>query len=139
MKKKRYLEFLVNNNNSSKILWKKLNELKIYNKPQAFLIPETLNKPNEINNYFSQYSKNTNPPDQNLIQSYSQNINQNKEHFNFSTVTITEVDTCLADIKSIATGPELINLKIIKLCCPTILPHITNIINSCLLESVNGS
>lgn len=134
--KKRYLEFLVNHDNSSKILWKKLSELKIYNKSSTFLIPEILNKPNQINDYFLQYSKNVKCPDQNLITSYSQNIIQNKYSFSFNTVTIAEVENCLADIKSGASGPDLTNLEMIKLCCPIILPYITNIINSCLLDSV---
>lgn len=136
--KKRYLEHCVNNNiNNSRLLWKKLNELNIYNKCFNSILPESLDKPNEINKHFLQYSSNTASVDEHLLQYYKQHLITNIDQpFTFNTVTEETVKKMLLEIKSLAVGADQISLDIILLSCPRILPFLTNIVNSCILDCV---
>ena len=134
--KNKYLEFCTNNNNS-KILWKRLNNLNIVNKPCVMPLPNFLNKPSDINDHFLQFSKNKQPADPNLIEYYLNNKKANvSEKFSFSTVTTDQVKSQLFSIKSLAIGSDCVNLEMLKLCCPRIIPFLTNIINSCILEGI---
>ena len=134
--KKHYLQYTIENNKSdSKVFWKKLNELSILSKNKSNNIPNNLNNPNEINKYF--LSVNSIPStDNELINFYNNNkkfgINAT---FSFYTVSESVVKDCLLNIKSTATGADQINLEMILLCLDRILPFITNIVNSCLLEN----
>lgn len=55
--KKRYLEFCTNKHNN-KVLWKKLKNLNITNNVNIRYIPDSINNPTNINNFFLQFSKN---------------------------------------------------------------------------------
>lgn len=99
-------------------------------------LPTHLNKPNEINNYFSQYTSASRQVDVNLLHYYKHNNKVDlNERFSFFPVSLDEVKKCIADIKSTSTGSDGINIDMLLLCSPVILPYVTNIVNSCLLES----
>lgn len=44
--------------------------------------------------------------------------------FSFATVGIEEIEVYLNKIKLLSTGPDLINLEMILLFCPKVLPMI---------------
>ena len=76
-------------------------------------------------------------PDANLIRFYKNNLKQNfNSLFTFTAVDDTVVYKYLLEIKSTATGADKINIHMLLLCCPYILPVITHIINTCLLNGV---
>lgn len=56
--------------------------------------------------------------------------------FSFHSVDESVVREALLQIKSAATGSDNININMLFLCLNRILPFITNIVNSCLLDSV---
>lgn len=136
--KKCYLEFCINNNgNNSKALWNKLKELNIYNRVTTNTLPEIFNKPDEINNHFMQFSNNLSPPDNELLHFYNNNLKTNfKDLFTFTLVSDVIIYKYLLEIKSKSSGSDGINIDMLLLCCPHILPFITNIINTCILEGV---
>lgn len=134
--KKAYLQFCADDNNS-KVLWKRLKNLNIVNKPTVMPLPNFLNKPSDINKHFLHFSTNKQPTDPNLINFYLNNTKINPHiKFEFVAVGTDEVKSQLYSIKSFALGSDLINVEMLWLCCPRILPFLTNIINSCLLEGI---
>lgn len=134
--KKSYLEYCLNNTiNNSKALWAKLRELDVYSKKSVNILPELLNKPNEINQHFLQFSTINSTPNRHTLEFYKNNLKTIfASLFDFYTVSENVIKECLLEIKSLAVGADKINLDMILLSCPRILPFITNIINSCLLE-----
>jgi len=120
----------------SKKLWKDLRQANIHTGKNNSDIPSNLNNVNEINNYFLTVLNN-NTPDPNLLQFY---INNSKDiltgKFEFAEVTEVEVLRVIDSISSLSIGNDGISIKMIKLCCPFLLPFITYIINYCLLNAV---
>lgn len=135
--KKAYMEFcLTNYKGNGKMLWKKIADLDIHNKKCKEPIPNALNIPNNINNYFLQFS-NYSVPDPDVINSYLSSLKINSEYsFSFSLVDENIVFKHLSELKSKALGHDKLSLEMLLLCCPYILPYLVNIINTCLLESV---
>ena len=135
--KKQYLQCTINTTcNNSKHFWKKLENLNIHSKKTCLLsIPDSINDPNKINTNFLKYNFNANGIDKNLINFYQLNLKTNPlPQFNFSTVSENTVRDFLFKIKSNATGADQINLDMILLCADVILPFLTNLINSCILD-----
>lgn len=133
--KKAYLEHKLRNNDS-KLIFKELKILNICQKSKTE-IPSELSDVNEINNYFVNSLPTTedNVTDD-LILYYNNNKHRNFcNEFSFCLVDLENVAKLISDIKTTSVGSDGVSISFVKLCCPYILPFITNIINSCLLES----
>ena len=137
--KKGFIEFQFNRY-KRQVPWKELYDLNVHSKPNNSLIPMNLANANEINNFFSTYVANTKNPDLNLLNHYLQNIESSLlNSFEFSFASTNLIEKLITESKSNATGDDGINSTLLKLCCPTIIPYITHIINSCLEQCVYPS
>lgn len=121
------------NNSTPKQCWKILRSSNIYERKTKSDIPENLKKVNEINNFFVNALPATNPSDD-LIQFYKNNV-LCSARFEFQQVNEFTVYKIINEISSNAIGCDGINITLIKLCCPHILPYVTHIINFCLTEN----
>ena len=135
--KKHYLQHTINTNiNNLKHFWQKLNDFNIYSKVIPNQIPDALNNPEIINKHFLNLTSNI-PIDAEILNFYKNNFKLNFfSYFEFTTVTESTVRKCLFDIKSSATGADQINLDMVLLCSDRILPFLTNIVNSCILDNI---
>lgn len=131
--KRAYLQFQIENNNYNS-LWRDLSDLSIYTKNTKKEVPEHLSDVNRINHYFVT-SNITNNPDLHLLNYYSNNKKENVGNFEFTLTTNEEVRKILNSIKSKATGADGLNINLILYCCPFIIPFITHVVNSCILEN----
>lgn len=121
--KKAYFDF-VSRSNSNRSLWKHLEFLEL-NKKRKTNIPEHLADVNLINNFFIDSIQKPN-----LTFSHNTKTNSNTPNlFKFSTVSENEITVIISSIKTPAMGADNINIKMINLCCPYIIPYITDIIN----------
>lgn len=100
-------------------------------KTSTSIIPENLCKPNEVNQYFID-----SVPglagfvfDRELYTFYNNNRLTTAE-FSFRDVSDFDVEKAVWSVKSNATGYDRLNVKIIKLCTPHVIPFIRDIINS---------
>lgn len=117
--------------NKSKQLWKKMSNWKIVNKsPNS--IPEHLNNPNLINNYFLDNI----PPlnvDSTVISNNVLNLNNANNHpqfqFQFTLVAEEDILASLNSIKSGAIGIDGISISMLRLCLPFCLGPLTHIVN----------
>lgn len=67
---------------------------------------------------------------------YYKNNRLNNNNFKFQTENEFTILKIINDISTNATGCDGVNAKLLKLCCPHIIPHITHIINFCLSNNV---
>jgi len=116
-------------------LWSELGKLNIQGKSSK--IPSELSDPNQLNLHFvSNPQVSGGIPDE-LYDYYWSNVKDGvNSYFSFSLVSIEEVGRVVASIRSNAVGSDFITIKMISLCCPVILPVVTHIVNTCLLEGV---
>nr|CAH7727233.1 unnamed protein product [Callosobruchus chinensis] len=136
VEKKKYLESCVNEcRGKSQTLWKKLRRLNI-SKSRVSSIPGELDNPNELNKHFLQFSAINSSTSDDLRRYYRLNKNPKvTSSLEFHTVSEEFVKEKILNIKSSAMGADHINLDMVLLCLHKILPYITNIINSCILEN----
>ena len=133
--KKQYLQHTINNTiGNSKLFWKKLNNLNVHSSRQHIKIPDNLNKPTDINNHFLSSNSN-NSVDIDVLNFYNNTMPQITSLFHFVTVSEDTVRKHLFELNSVATGADQINLDMILLCIDGIVPFVTNIINTCVLEN----
>lgn len=100
-------------------------------------IPESLKKPNEINNFFRNSIPITSIDHKDIIEHYTNNIKESvTSAFHFQQVSEIDVLNTIIHIKSNAVGTDGLTIGVIKLCCPFILPYLTHVINFCLRNSV---
>lgn len=114
-------------------IWKDLELLNIRKKEK--IIPENLNDVEKLNYYYINSIPNL-PVNQNIINYYQNNVKDNIGDFNFRIVSENEVQKILYSIKTNSQGSDGLNIKMLLLCCPYILPYITHIVNFCLQNSV---
>uniref|UniRef100_A0A6P7H3J1 Uncharacterized protein LOC114345670 n=1 Tax=Diabrotica virgifera virgifera TaxID=50390 RepID=A0A6P7H3J1_DIAVI len=101
------------------------------------ILPEFLNRPNEINSHFLSNALTNMPLNLNLLHFYNNNVRKNFSHlFKFETVGEIFVYQLLLEIKSKSTGSDLLTIDMILMCCPLIVRYVTNIINTCLANNV---
>lgn len=131
--KKAVIEHKITNNNN---MWTELKKLNILNFKNKSSIPIELKDVNKINDFFISSTKNDFIPDQDLITFYSSNTKPSVNPFNFHMITENDILKIISNIKSKATGHDGININMIKLCCPYILPFLVHIFNSCIEKSV---
>lgn len=121
------------NTKSPKELWRCLKRNKIISE-KSREIPSDLNNADDLNDFFVNSIPILQPPEETL-NFYKKNkaVNSN---FCFSEVNDLFVYETICSIKTNATGCDFLNSKLLRLCCPHIVPYITHIINHCLNESV---
>lgn len=131
-----FVNFCVSKSFNMKLLWSRLRSLDVVSGPSQTVIPHEYSNPTEINNYFLSVSK-AEKADRDLLNFYTSHCYTNfSRKFKFNLVQEDTISKILNNIKSNATGPDNINIHMILMCCPFIMPYIVNIINSCLLDSV---
>lgn len=120
-------------NCSLKEKWAELRKLNVL-KNKTKNIPNHLKNVDDLNIYFTQIAQNNNNPKPDLLNFYKNNLLHNQS---FSFIQIDEELVCkvILDIKSKAFGADNLNITLISLCCPFIVPYIAHIINSCIGNS----
>lgn len=113
--------------------WRELKKLNI-TREKSRVIPNHLADVNALNKFF--VDSDPGSPDDELLNSYSNSPRLTADGFVFSPVTRDTVSKIIMNLKSGATGCDEININILQLCCPFLIPHITHIINCCLETSV---
>lgn len=90
-----------------------------------------------INNFFvNSVANNTNLPKQDLLEFYYNNTLPNIINpLDFVLSTENEIFNIIKNIKTKATGSDNINITLIHICCPYIIPYVTHIVHECILTS----
>lgn len=114
--------------------WQELNKLNVISK-KAKSIPENLKNVTELNRFFSTFANNIKTPNDALINFYNNNPLNIVQKFKFEEVSEEYVAGIILRIKTKSCGTDGVNITLIQLCCPFILPFITHIINSCIHHS----
>lgn len=128
--KKAYLNFKLRNPNKT-VIYKELKLLDMINQKRVCDIPDNLSDVNDMNHYFVQSHVNSSTVDHINCNDYSLPDGQ----FSFILIDDSLILKYLQEIQSDCAGSDQISVSMIKLCSPQIIPYITNIINSCLLEN----
>lgn len=127
LEKKAYFEFLSRDRGSNSI-FKHLQHLGL-SRGKRVDIPDSLRDADRINDYFINSIPNGYvPPTTINSPPYCSSV------FSFATVDIPVVASVIDGIKSTSTGQDGLGIQMIRMCCPYILPFLTNIINSCIIE-----
>lgn len=131
--KKAFFEHKLRVNGANKV-WRDLEMLNI-KKSRKNTIPNDLKYADNLNKYFAN-SIPLMPTDQNVINYYNSNIIQNIETFTFRLISEFDVQKILYAIKTNALGHDGLNIIVLLMCCPHILPYITHILNFCLENNI---
>lgn len=122
---------------TSKNVWQDLKKYCSGIKKNKIELPETLKQPNEINNFFMASIPQAYVNNEDLIKHYTNNIKDKVNSFlKFKPESEINILNVITEIKSNASGIDGLNINIINLCCPFILPYLTHLINFCLINSV---
>lgn len=124
--KKAFVEYRMRN---TKDMWGTLKTLGVMCTKRT-AIPENLRKPHEINTYFIS-SISLLPLDNDLYNFYYSNHIGNSR-FTFSLATDMDVLQAINSIKSNASDIDGLNIRLIKLACPHIVPYLRYILNTCI-------
>lgn len=112
----------------SQIFWKNLKRAGVTKCEEENCFNHT---PDELNNYFtSVFTSKDQFNSNNLIKS-----NNLSEEFNLKCISDEEIAFCISMIGSKAVGEDDIPITLIKKLCPTIIPHLTYLINQCITKS----
>lgn len=99
-------------------------------------LPEALSNVNDIIQYFISSVPDL-KADKDLVHYYNNHKKDGVDgNFVFHRIGETEVLEMISTLKSNAAGLDNLNLDILKLCIPFLLPYITHIVNFCLINSV---
>ena len=131
--KKAYFEHTLRVNGTNRV-WRDL-EMSNIKKRGNNSIPNQLKNVDNLNDYYAN-SIPLMPADQTVIDYYNTNINQNIETFTFRLVSEFDVQKILYGIKTNALGHDGLNIKVLLMCCPHILPYVTHILNCCLQYNI---
>lgn len=119
-------------NCSTKQKWQELKKLNV-SKKKISTIPGHLADANLMNNFF--VDRSLDRLDGELVALYeSACLSDNT--FSFQQVNRTLISSILLKIKTCAIGSDKINIDMINICCPFLIPHITHVINNCLELSI---
>lgn len=120
-------------NCSSKEKWSELRKLNIIkNKNRS--IPIHLKNVEDLNVFFTEVSQNNSTPKDELLNRYKNNSFLN-DTFHFMQTDEDTVSKIILNIKTKAFGADNLNITLISLCCPFIVPFITHIVNRCIGQS----
>ena len=114
-------------------IWKDLELINL--KKKSGDIPQSLADPNKINDYYINGVPRLNPNEAQIAE-YLNNRKLGVDTFYFQMVTDFDVTKILNNIKSTATGTDGLNINLLLLACPYIVPFITHIVNCCLEQKV---
>uniref|UniRef100_A0A6P7HE79 Uncharacterized protein LOC114347572 n=1 Tax=Diabrotica virgifera virgifera TaxID=50390 RepID=A0A6P7HE79_DIAVI len=132
--KKAYFEFQLRR---GKNMWKEMKKHNIIsNKKSSSFIPDHLQDPDSINNYFVHGIGGHDIPDADVLNHYSSSKFPGVDNYSFTVIDELKVYEKILSIKSNASGHDNINITMILYCCPYILPFITHIFNFCLQKSI---
>jgi len=134
--KKAYLEWCCRTSHP-KELWKSLRDIGVsINKKTHSSLPPDVDDPNALNDFFCSNQSNS-PPNQEILNFYNNNVLENISNtFDFKEVKEDEIFKALNSCCSQAVGSDGVSIKMIKLCCPFLLPYIEHIFNFCIARSV---
>lgn len=114
--------------------WKELRRLNVTGNKKT-KIPTNLDNVDEINNFFVS-SIVDNVPRREVLDFYdSHTFPITTDKLSFELTTEYDIMNILNSIKTKASGIDEINITLIQLCCPFIIPYITHIVNECLASS----
>lgn len=120
--------------NNSKDNWDTIRQLGIATKNNID-IPNQLNDINQINDYFVNKSIANISDCQQNINKYSTHMMFENNTFHFKIATSGEIQNILNTIKSSARGCDGLNIRMIRLCLPNLLPQIIHLINFCIEQN----
>lgn len=130
--KRAYLNTRFQNTNQQE-KWRELKKLNVIKNVQCDL-PQSLSNPSKLNKYFVELSRSNDAPDPALINFYSNNTSVNNL-FSFKPVNDLTILEIVQNIKSRAIGQDKLNITLILMCCPFLIPYIRHIINVCIKKS----
>lgn len=135
--KKAYLNFKLQHLNI-KETWNELKRTNIIANKNRKYIPTELQKPDEINNFFvNSVPNSTNNEKENLIDFYLTHTKNNlPNNFYFKRINDEIISKILNSISTKASGVDEINIVLIKLCSPYIIPLITHLVNFCIDNNI---
>lgn len=122
-------------NFGKKTIWKDLHKLNIYNRGSTN-IPAHLLDVNDLNNYFSSASDSSGTCDPEVLHFYNSNIKPGVDTFSFGITSDAEVADIISHMSSNSAGIDGLSLRMLSLCCPTVLPILTHIFDICLQDYV---
>lgn len=120
-------------NSSVKEKWQELKRLSVFRREKP-TIPAHLADPDLMNDFF--VDRNPDITDNELLRFYSRTCYVSGLRFLFKQVSQSFVAEIILRISSRAKGHDGINIDILGLCCPFLIPHITHIVNYCLEHSL---
>lgn len=129
LEKKAFFDFASRSRNKN-AMWKHLNYLNLGMKKNDYNIPLHLSDPDKINDYFVNSIPFVNPVFTALFTPSSTSAT-----FSFTTVSTEIISDILIGMKSTAVGFDGIDVHMIRLCSPFIVPFLTHIINTCILQN----
>lgn len=134
--KKAYINFRIKNANPNS-MWKELRVLDICNFPKSGQLPDTLSDANLINKFFTESSATSNSINVSVLDFYKYNVMPSvASTFHFEPTCEGEILQVINSITSRSAGIDNIDIKLIKLCCPTIIPVLCHIYNVCIAGNV---
>ena len=132
--KKQYLRNKFNNSNI-KGKWgelRRLNPLKQNNRQ----LPVNLSNPENINRFFLNSVDPTIISKPEMLNYYNNNVLENvNKPFYFHLSNEEEISNIIMKVNTKAIGADKINISMLLLCCPFVIPFVTHIINECILNS----
>lgn len=122
---------------NSRMFWRDLKTLNISGRATTTELPPHLNNPDEMNVHFINSIPKVDT-DNNTLATFYKNHRKNSVEsiLKFKCVDEIEVLKIISSIKTKAKGIDGLNISIIELCVPFLLPYITHIINYCITKSV---
>lgn len=106
--------------------------MNVIDSKKTFELPDELCDANKINSYFINSLQNLNTVDDETVNFYNNNVKSRVNEFNFTLTSYETVKNILFSIKTNAAGVDGINIKMILLSCPYLVPFLTHIINCCI-------
>ena len=124
------------NNSTVKENWAELKKLNFTRNNKVLNIPNHLSNVDDINKFFIKAAANVDPPKIDLLHFYKNNLkNYFYTKFCLKEVDQNEIFRIISTIKTNACGSDKINITLIQLCCPHIIPFLTHVINECIKQS----
>lgn len=129
-----FTHYVNNNKNKPTEMWKYLKKTSVLGNKNTDSLPQHLNDPDKINNFFLDVpgDDNINPE---LINFYKKNKHSSGV-FCMETLSQAQIQKILNSIGTNAAGYDTITVKMIRMTLDVTLPIITFIINSSLTQSI---
>lgn len=133
--KRAYLDY-VNRQQDKKKIWNTLKEMNVYKrKKDSVDVPKHLKQPDKINDFFIDSICNINSSVNLQTLDMYNKTKATDNVFQFLLLREADIFNAIQQLKSNASGTDHLSLEMIKLCCPTIVPVLVHIFNSCIEDS----